>query len=109
VRDLGFLIALYAQKRDFPRWIDKVVDAGQTQVSGRVYWHDDQLVLDRMQAGNDRFTVLARLRLHGARREGDLFANWGVLSAALETEGGQRDWHLIRARQWYDAQPALLK
>ena len=108
VRDLGFLLALYAQKRDFPRWLDKVVDAGQTQVSGRVFWHDDQLVLDRVQAGNDRFTVMARLRLHGARRDGDLYANWGVLSAALETDGGQRDWHLIRARQWYEAQPALL-
>ncbi len=109
VRDLGFLLALYSQKRDFPNWIGKVVDAGQTQVSGRIFWHGDELVLDRMQAGNDRFTVLARLKLHGGRREGDLFANWGVLSAALETEGGQRDWHLIRARQWYDAQPALLR
>jgi len=108
VRDLGFLLALYAQKRDFPRWVDKLVDAGQTQVSGRVFWHDDQLVLDRVQAGNDRFTVMARLRLRGSHREGDLYANWGVLSAALETEGGERDWHLIRARQWYDAQPALL-
>ncbi|MDG2526125.1 hypothetical protein P6166_12240 [Stenotrophomonas sp. HITSZ_GD] len=109
VRDLGFLLALYSQKRDFPSWVGKVVDAGQTQVSGRVFWHADQLVLDRVQAGNDRFTVLARLKLQGSRREGDLFANWGVLSAALETEGGQRNWHLIRARQWYDAQPALLR
>lgn len=109
VRDLAFLLALYAQKRDFPRWVDKLVDAGQAQVSGRVQWHDDQLVLDRMQAGNDRFTVLARLRLHGGHREGDLFANWGVLSAALETDDGKRDWHLIRARQWYDAQPPLLR
>jgi len=109
VRDLGFLLALYAQKRDFPKWVDKVVDAGQTEVVGRIYWHDDQLVLDRLRAGNDRFTVLARLRLHGHSREGDLFANWGVLSAALETDNGKRDWHLIRARQWYDAQPALLR
>lgn len=109
VRDLGFLLALYSQKRDFPKWIGKVVDAGQTQVSARIFWHADQLVLDRVQAGNDRFTVLARLRLRGNQREGDLFANWGVLSAALETEGGKRDWHLIRARQWYEAQPALLR
>lgn len=109
VRDLDFLLALYAQQRDFPKWIGKIVDAGQTTVTGRVHWHDDLLVLDRMQAGNDRFTVLARLRLQDGQRSGSLFANWGVLSAALETRGGQRDWHLIRARQWYDAQPALLR
>jgi len=109
VRDIGFLLALYGQRRDFPKWIDKIVDAGQAQVTGRVHWHDDLLVLDRVQAGNNRFTVLARLRLHDHQREGSLFANWGVLSAALETDDGKRDWHLLRARQWYDAQPALLR
>ncbi|HEY0333437.1 MAG TPA: hypothetical protein VGC74_06955 [Stenotrophomonas sp.] len=108
VRDLDFLLAMYAQQRDFPKWIGKIVDAGQAQVTGRVHWHDNLLVLDRVQAGNDRFTVLARLRLQDRQREGSLYANWGVLSAALETRGGQRNWHLIRARQWYDAQPDLL-
>lgn len=107
VRDVGFLMALYAQKRDFPKWIDKVVDAGQTQVVGRVTWHDDQLALDNLRAGNDRFTVLARLRMAEGQRTGSLYANWGVLSAALETHGGARDWHLLRARQWYDAQPSV--
>ena len=108
VRDVGFLMALYAQKRDFPRWIDKVVDAGQTQVVGRVSWHDDQLALDNLRAQNNRFTVLARLRMADAHRSGSLYADWGVLSAALETRDGDRDWHLIRARQWYDGQPSVL-
>jgi len=109
LRDVGFLMALYAQKRDFPKWIDKVVDAGQTHVVGRVAWHDDQLALDNLRAENDRFTVLARLRTSGGQPTGSLYASWGVLSAALDMRGGgAREWHLLRSRQWYDAQPAAV-
>ncbi len=108
MRDVGFLMALYAQKRDFPKWIDNLVDAGETRMAGRVRWQDDQLWLDHLQASNERFDVLARLRLHDKRQDGSLYAKWGLLSAALELRDGQRQWHLLNSRAWYDAQPALL-
>ncbi|HYG07706.1 MAG TPA: hypothetical protein VD865_15040 [Stenotrophomonas sp.] len=108
MRDVGFLLALYAQKRDFPQWIDRVVDAGETRMAGRVHWQGDQLVLVGLQASNDRFDVLARLRLKDGRQDGSLYAKWGILTAALELDGGQRHWHLLGARKWYDAQPGLL-
>jgi hypothetical protein len=108
MRDVGFLLALYAQKRDFPQWIDRVVDAGETRMAGRVRWQDDQLVLDNLTASNERFDVLARLRMKDGRQDGSLYAKWGILSAALELNGGQRQWHLLGARKWYDAQPGLL-
>lgn len=108
MRDVGFLMALYAQKRDFPKWIDNLVDAGETKMAGRVRWQDDQLLLDNLQASNDRFDVLARLRLQGKQPNGSLYAKWGLLSAALELHDGQRQWHLLKAREWYDAQPAML-
>jgi len=108
MRDVGFLMAMYAQKRDFPKWIDNVVDAGETRMAGRVHWQDEQLVLDNMQASNERFDVLARLRLGKGRQDGSLYAKWGLLSAALELQGGQRQWHLLGARKWYDEQPGML-
>jgi len=108
MRDVGFLMALYSQKRDFPKWIDNLVDAGETRMSGRVHWQDRQLLLDDMQAQNDRFDVLARLRLQEGQKTGNLYARWGLLSAGLEFHEGQRQWHLLGARDWYDAQPALL-
>ncbi|HEY0333436.1 MAG TPA: hypothetical protein VGC74_06950 [Stenotrophomonas sp.] len=106
MRDVGFLMALYAQKRDFPQWIDNVVDAGETRVRGRVHWHDDTLTLDNLAASNDRFDVLARLRLQGDQPQGSLYAKWGLLSAALELSDGRRQWHLLGARKWYDEQGA---
>jgi hypothetical protein len=74
-----------------------------------VYWQADTLVLDAVHASNDRYEVLARLRLADDDRRGQLFARSGVLSAGVDLQNGQRDLHLIRARDWFDAQPPLLR
>ena len=83
--------------------------AGQAQVQGRVQWRDDVLVLDRLQARNDRYEVLARLRLQGGQRQGDLYAKWRALSLGVEMQGTQRTFHPVRARAWYDSRPNYLK
>ena len=107
-RDVGFLIDLFGSGRDYPRWMDRLVDSGEARARGRVHWQGDTLVLDAVQASNDRYEVLARLHLAQGDRRGQLFARSGVLSAGVDLRNGQRDVHLIRARDWFDAQPALL-
>lgn len=109
MKDVGFLLALFSRKKDYPKWVFKLVDAGQARVDGRVQWQDDVLVLDRMQAHNDRFDLAARLRLQGKQRSGQLYAEWGVLSMGVEVHSGNRQFHLIRAKQWYLSQPNLLR
>lgn len=86
VRDLAFLMSLYARDRSIPNWMLRLVDAGQAQVTARVQWQDDTVVVDRLQARNERFQVDARLRLQGTQRSGSLLARWGVLSAATRCE-----------------------
>ncbi len=108
MKDVGFLLSLFSRQKEYPKWVFKLVDAGQAQVRGRVQWQRDTLVLDRIDASNDRFDLQARLRLRGQSRTGSLYAKWGVLSAGVELQGQQSHFHLIRARQWYDAQPNLL-
>lgn len=107
MKDVGFLLSLFSRQKEYPKWVFKLVDAGQAQVQGRVQWQRDTLVLDRITANNDRFDLRARLRLRGQRRDGSLYAQWGVLSMAVQVEGAQNRFHLLRARQWYDAQPEL--
>ena len=107
MKDVGFLLSLFSREKEYPRWVFKLVDAGQAQVQGRVQWQRDTLVLDRITANNDRFDLQARLRLRGPRRDGSLYAQWGVLSMAVQVDGAQNRFHLLRARQWYDAQPEL--
>jgi hypothetical protein len=83
-----------------------LIDASQAQVQGRVQWRRDTLVLDRIIANNDRFDLHARLRLCGQRRDGSLYAQGGV-SMTVQVEGSKNQFHLLRARQWYDSQPEL--
>lgn len=109
VRDLAFLMALYARDRSIPNWMLRLVDAGQAQVTGRVHWQGDTVIVDRLQARNERFQVDARLRLQGSQRSGSLLARWGMLSAAVGLRSQTPEWHLLRAPEWYQAQPDLLR
>lgn len=104
MKDVGFLLSLFSRQKEYPDWIYRLIDAGQAQVKGHVQWQKETLILDRMEAQNDRFDLLARLRLQGARRTGSLYAKWGVLSVGVELQGDTRRFHLVRARHWYDAQ-----
>lgn len=108
MKDVGFLLALFARDKEIPDWVYKLVDAGPAQASGRVQWRGDTLVLDRLAARNDRFDLLGRLRLKGQARSGQLFAQWGKLSVGMDLQGDQHKLHLRDAREWYQAQPALL-
>jgi len=109
MKDVGFLLALFSRQKEYPAWVYRLVDAGQAQVQGRVEWRDDVLILDRMHARNDRYDMLARLRLQGGQREGDLYARWRALSVGMEVQGAQRTLHLVRAKAWYDGRPHYLK
>lgn len=108
MKDVGFLLDMFSRQRDYPDWVYRLVDSGQAQVKGRVRWQGDTLVLDRMQARNERFDIDARLQLRGKQRRGDLYAKWGVLSTGMEVDGDAHKLHLLRARQWYDSRPDLL-
>ncbi|WP_368565666.1 hypothetical protein [Pseudoxanthomonas sp. UTMC 1351] len=109
MKDVGFLLSLFSRQREYPAWIYRLVDAGSAQMRGRVQWHADTLILDSMEARNRRFDLHARLRLQGTRRNGQLYAKWRALSVGLELKDDRRRFHLIGAKAWYDAQPALLK
>lgn len=109
MKDVGFLLAMFADRADLPDWIGKVVDAGQANVDGRWQWRGNTLVLDGMHAANDRFKLDARLRLQGSDRSGDLFAAWGRLGVGVELRGNRHKLHLLKAREWYDGQPPLLR
>ncbi|PPV05473.1 hypothetical protein [Xanthomonas bromi] len=109
VRDLAFLMALYTRDRSIPDWMLRLVDAGQAQVTARAHWQGETVIVDRLQAHNERFQVDARLRLQGSQRSGSLLARWGMLSAAVGLRGDVPEWHLLRAPEWYRTQPELLR
>jgi hypothetical protein len=107
MRDVGVLLALYSQKKELPGWVRKLVDQGEATADGRIRWRGDMLLLEPFAARNERFEVLARLRLRQKQATGDLFANWGALSVGAELADGEKDFHLVGARKWFDSQPSL--
>ena len=89
--------------------MDRLVDSGQVLARAQVQWQGDTLVLDSVHASNDRYEVQARLRLADGQRQGQLLARMGLLSAGVDLRNGQREMHLVRAQEWFNAQPAMLR
>lgn len=108
MRDVSVLLGLFAERSAFPRWIGKLVDSGQVQATGRLRIGEDGIVLDQVQASNDRIDLQARLRIADGQPRGDLYARWGLLGLGVELQGGQRQLRLAGAREWYESRPALL-
>jgi hypothetical protein len=105
LKDVSVLLGLYARRKDFPGWVGKVVDAGEATAKGRLQWQGDTLLLAPFEVSNERFDVEARVRLQQKQLGGDLFARWGLLSLGLELEGGEKQFHLVGARKWFDGRP----
>ena len=108
MEDIRLLLGLFTKHREFPKWVIKLADAGVLHVSGLMRSHGDTLIFDRVQASNDRFDAAARMRVEAGKARGDLLLHWGVLSLGLEVDGDQHDFHMVRARHWYESQPDLL-
>jgi len=108
MRDVGFLLAMFADRGDYPSWIGRLVDAGEARLEGRWSWQDGELVLDDARARNDRFSVDAKMKISAGRRRGDLLLGWGRLGVGVELDGESRKLHLRDSRAWFDARSPLL-
>lgn len=106
--DAGPLLAVFAERGDYPRWVLSLLDAGQVNASTRLRWQAGHIVLDGLQAENERLSLRARLDVREQNKRGDLYVRWGLLGAGIELDGKQRQWHLAGAREWFDGRPALL-
>lgn len=107
MKDVSLLLDVYAQRKDLPKWVGKLVDEGEASGTGRVRWRAKTLLLEPFTAHNDRFDMEARLRLRDKQATGDLLAQWGKFELGVDLEGGQRDYRVVKARQWFESQPSL--
>ena len=107
MKDVSVLLGVYSQRKHLPEWVARLLDEGEARAEGCVQWRGNALLLEPFAAGNDRFDVLARLRLQDEHPTGDLYARWGALSVGVELADGRKDYHVVGARKWFDGQPAL--
>ncbi len=108
MRDVAPLLSIFAQHKAMPRWIRRLIDSGEATVIGRLERNEGCLLLDEIEANNERFEVRARLRLCEGAPDGLLYASWGILGMGVELNHGERKFHLVGAKKWFEAQPSWL-
>ena len=91
--------------RHLPGWIARIIDEGEAVAEGELNWRDDTLLVDRLHARNDRFALAARMHMRADDLQGDLLAEWGRLAVGVELANGEKDFHLRRAREWFEGRP----
>ena len=108
LRDVSVLLALFTRHKDYPRWVLRLLDAGEVSAVTRAALHDATVVFDDLVASNDRFDLKARLRLAQKQAQGDLYLRWAKLGLGLELKDGERKFRLLKAAEWFAQQPRLL-
>ncbi|HEY2624367.1 MAG TPA: hypothetical protein VGI53_13045 [Dyella sp.] len=108
MKDVSVLLTLFADRGAFPKWVAHLIDAGEAQVHANVQARKGEFVLDHLVATNQRALVMARLRIADGKPEGDIYARWGILDVGVAMANGERQFHLLHAARWYEAQPDLL-
>ena len=79
-----------------------VIATGTMDASGRFRFADGQLVLDDASARNRRYSLDARLKLGGQRRDGRMLVKWGPLAVGVDLQGNATKLRLRGASQWYE-------
>ncbi len=108
MKDVGFLLALFARNKTYPKWVLRLIDAGQATARGQARIGGGAMVLDRLHAQNERFQLRGRLKLEDASKRGDLLLSWGALDVGVELRDTERKLHLLKATEWFEKGPNLL-
>ena len=108
MKDVSLLLSLFADRSAFPKWITKVIDDGRATAHAEVEAQRGDFILDHLVATNQRVDLFAHLRIRDGRPRGDLYARWGELGLGVALADGKREFHLLHAKRWYQAQPDLI-
>lgn len=101
----GPLVELLAGRYAAIKWIDDALSVRNVQGSGKVAVTADALVLNDLDIVGENLQIAAKLRIDPQGARGIVFNRLGVLRATVEFVGGERDWHIISARERYDRHP----
>lgn len=108
MKDVSLLLSLFAERRALPKWIANLIDDGRATAHAEVEAQRGDFILDHLVVSNDRVDLFAHLRVRDGQPRGDLYARWGVLGLGVALADGKRQFHLLNAQRWYEAQPDLI-
>ena len=106
MRDSGPIVALVAERKRFLKLVDGLLTVEDVVAKGRLASRADSMSVTGIDVTGGKLEVLGDLELTKSRRDGLLFLRFGMLSAAVEMVGDERDWKLIRSRKWFEEKRA---
>ncbi len=99
--DSAPLVALYATRKDLPRWVERLLEEPDVRATGRFAYRKPELRIEALQARFEHWGFEADLELGKDRRRGLLLLEWRQLALGVRMEGDKRDFKLTGAREWF--------
>ena len=82
-------------------WMDRLLDVQGIGAVADVSVGTGGVAIDHMAIAGGPALVQGRLRIGGPRPQGILYASYGRWDVGLEMDGGQRDWKILKPKQWF--------
>jgi hypothetical protein len=82
-------------------WVDRLLDVQGIGAVADVAVGTGGVTIDRMAIAGGPALIQGKLRLGGPRSQGILYASYGRWDVGLEMDGAQRDWKILKPKQWF--------
>ncbi len=102
LRDSGPVIAIFAEKKSYPKWIKKVLTVRNIKARAHLVAGDSKVAIHDIAMSGRKLAMLAELRLARAQHSGLFYIRFHALSMALELKQGKKTWTMVRPRKWFN-------
>lgn len=82
-------------------WVDRLLDIQGIGAVADVEVGAGGVAIDRMAIAGGPALIQGKLHLGGPRRQGILYASYGRWDVGLSMDGDQRDWKILKPKQWF--------
>ena len=103
MKDSGLLLTLFARKKSFLRWFDRVLSIENILARGELRFGDGAVEIAPLRVTGGRLDLRSRLRFTKDQKQGDLFVRYGKFATGIELRNGERTYKLLRPEQWYES------
>ncbi|HEX3125761.1 MAG TPA: hypothetical protein VH394_00370 [Thermoanaerobaculia bacterium] len=82
-------------------WVDRLLDVPGVGAVADVAVGTGGVSIDRMAIAGGPALIQGRLRIGGTGSRGILYASYGRWDVGLAMDGNQRDWKILKPKQWF--------
>lgn len=82
-------------------WVDRLLDVQGIGAVADVEVGTGGVSIDRMAIAGGPALIQGKLRIGGTGSQGTLYASYGRWDVGLAMDGGQRDWKILKPKQWF--------